>query len=310
MHKSVKDFFVDSGEKERVVGWSSDNGDIIAKGPFYILNENLKLKFRKKQTAVRFLVEVIRFWKDKRGFFCHDNTWKLQGEGKKSKRVDLPEDEWTFSYKTPSDCGGCVSGQKILDKIFGDRYIFNNLPCVTFKGDRVYSFRFELLKHFAKNGHESTVSLIEERKQEAKRLEAEAEAEEKKKRCEEKQSKLAKSLGATVISDELCKQLVPYAEEHSLIIVNQDVAAVITEGRRYGAGIGYIDQVRVFYKAQALMQEFQWRDQDSERNDKPWLKVNKLGKIKISEEDKKMVVVVELINNNSTRTATFTFDIS
>jgi hypothetical protein len=275
------------------------------------LNAEFVPQFSGEQESAQYLVEAIRFWRDKRGFFCHDTTWKWEGEGNKdAKRVDLPEEEWHFSYKTPSTCGGCVSSQKILDKIFGDHRKFNSLPFVTYHGDRQYSFPFDLLKHFAENGHDSTVRLIEERKQEARRRESEAEVEQNAKLHEEQGAKLAERLGDTAVSEELRRQILPYADNKSLVIMSPDIAAVLTSRSEYesSGGIGYYDQVRVFFKNQTDIKEWQWRDRYSASNDKPWLAVHSIGAVNVSEKGNKVIVEVELVNNQyGNRTVTYTF---
>lgn len=278
----------------------------------YHLNTELVLQFSGEQEAAQFLVEAIRFWRDKRELFCYDNAGKRwEGEGKDAKKVGLPEEEWHFGYKTPSDCRGCVSGQKLLDKIFGDRRKFNALPFVTYHGDRDYSFSFDLLKHFAENGHDSTVCLIEERKQEAARKKAEAEVDQKRKLREEQNAKLAEQLGDMVVSEELRRQILPHANNKSLVIASPDVAAVLTSRSEWGSGggIGYYDQVRVFCGEQVVLKEWQWRDRYSSSNDRPSLAVHAIGAVKVSENDKEVNVEVELVNNHyDNRTATYTFD--
>lgn len=283
----------------------------------YLLNTELALKFNSEQETAQFLVEAIRFWREKRKFFCgSDATSKWVGEGKKRKRIDLPEKKWGFHYKTPSDCGSCVSGQEILDKIFGSRHKFNALPFVVYHGDRQYSFSFDLLKHFTENGHDSTVHLIEEREQEEERRKAKVEDKQKRKLLKEQSAKLAKRLGDTAISEELRQQILPHADNKSLVIVSPDIAAVLTSRSEYGSGggsIGYYDQVRVFFGSQADMKEWQWRDRYSESDDKPWLAVHAIGTVKVSKKDNEVNVEVELVNNrhgNRNRIETYTFDLS
>jgi hypothetical protein len=278
---------------------------------YYPLNAAFEPNFSNEQEAAQFLVEAIRLWRGRRGLFCHDTTWGWVGEGKDAKRVDLPEEGWHFSYKTPSDCSGCVSGQRILDKIFGDRQKFNELPFVTYHGDRVYSFPLDLLKHFAENGSESTVRLIEERKQEAARKKAETEAEQQRRLREKQNTKLTEKLGDMTISEELRRQILPHANNKSLVVTSSNVAAVLTSRSECGSsgGVGYYSQVRVFCGSQADLKEWQWRDRYSASNDKPWLAVHSIGVVKVSEEDDKVNVEVELVNNqHDNRTATYTFD--
>ena len=275
----------------------------------YDLNYGLELDFHNKQESARFLVEVIRFWQGRAKLFCGERT--KQWDEKSEKWIDLPEEKWKFSYKTPSTCGGCVRAQRILDEIFGSREKFNALPFVTFQGDRQYSFPFDLLEYFAENGHDSTIRLIKERGQEAARKKAEAEAERQRKLRKEQNAKLAERLDGMTISDELRRQILPYVDE-PMVIASSDVAAVLTSRSEWGStgGIAYYDQVRVFCGSQADMKEWQWRDRYSASNDKPWLQVDSIGTVKISEKDKKVIVEVELVNEEySNRTVTYTFDL-
>jgi hypothetical protein len=277
----------------------------------FSINSELALRFNNEQEAAQFLVEVIRFWHKKCRLFCGDSTWKFVGDGNERTRVDLPEDEWGFDYKTPSDCGGCVRGQEILDKIFGSRQKFNALPFVIFHGDRQYSFRFELLKYFAENGLDSIVRLIEDRKKEEARKQSEVKAERQRKLRQEQDVKLAERLGGKVVSDELRRQILPYVDNESLVFVSHDVAAVRDERHEYGSsgGVGMYDQVRVFCGSQSETQEWQWRDRYSASNDRRDLAVHSIGAVKVSKKDNRMVVEVELVNRNyGNRTATYTFD--
>lgn len=127
----------------------------------------------------------------------------------------------------------------------------------------------------------------------------------------EKEVKLNERLGDTVINNELRRQILPHADNKSLVIASSDVAAVLTSRSEWGSsgGIGYYDQVRVFYGSQADMKEWQWRDRYSASNDKPWLAVHAIGAVKMSEKDNKVNVEVELVNNrHGNRTATYIFD--
>jgi len=294
-------FFRETGETERSVGFGPD-GPIKKKGPFYELNPEFRPQLKDEQEAAQLLVEVIRFWREKIHMFCYQYTPEREG--------DLPEYNWRFGYKTPSTCGRCVMAQNLLDKIFGDRSRFNALPFVTYEGDRFYSFSFEMLKYFAENGYEATVRLINERKKDKLRKAAEEELEKQRRIRAEKERKLAEKLGGRTISEELRQQIIPYADNKSLVIVSPNIAVVQTFRSEWGSsgGIGYYDQVRVFCGSQSEMREWQWRDRYSASNDKPWLAIDEIGNIKISEGEK-VTVEVELVNKKyGNRTVTFTFD--
>lgn len=127
----------------------------------------------------------------------------------------------------------------------------------------------------------------------------------------EREVKLNERLGDTAISNELRRQILPYADNKSLVIASFNVAAVLTSRSEWGSsdGVGKYDQVRVFCGSQSDLQEWQWRDRYSASNDKPWLAVYSIGAVKTSEKDNKVIVEVELVNNKySNRTATYTFD--
>ena len=98
------------------------------------------------------------------------------------------------------------------------------------------------------------------------------------------------------INKELESQLSRYAG--TARIISPDVA--VSQDRRLdygsGGGTGYYDQVRVFYRSQSELKEWCWRDRYSASNDKPWLGVNDIGEVKISEDADKVVVDAELIN--------------
>lgn len=128
---------------------------------------------------------------------------------------------------------------------------------------------------------------------------------------ENQSAKLNEQLGDTVVSEELRRQILPYADNKSLVIASPNVAAVLTSRSEWGSsgGIGYYDQVRVFCGSQSDIKEWQWRDRYSASNDKPWLAVHSIGAVKVSEKDNRVVVEVELVNNkHNNRTATYTFD--
>ena len=297
MSKKVEKFFVEMTEGNET---------------YYDLNNKLSVKCEDKQLGVQFLVEVIRFWHMKKGLFCGDgNTWdwKKDDEGKRQK-VYQPENEWSFSYKTPSDCGGCVRGQELLDKIFGSRRIFNSLPFVTFRGDRLYAFRFDLMKCYAEKGHDAVVELMEAQKQERARKKAEEEAQKQQTLHEEQKAKLRERFGDAEISDDLYVQITKYAENSSLVIVDKDTAVVTDSRSDWGSsgGIGYYDQIRVFYGQQSNMQEWQWRDRYSASKDRPSLAIHGIGKVDVAKKENMVSIEIELINNKyGNRSTTFSF---
>ena len=82
-----------------------DKGDGYNEGELACTMNDLILNFENDQDAAKFLVEVIREWKEKTYLSCSDHIYKYE-QGKEKKL--LPEEKWTFRYKTPSTCGLCV----------------------------------------------------------------------------------------------------------------------------------------------------------------------------------------------------------
>ena len=112
-------------------------------------------------------------------------------------------------------------------------------------------------------------------------------------------------------NENLRRQIMPYVENDSLNIVNSDVAVVITSRSEWGSsgGIGYYDQVRVFCGSQSNMREWQWRDRYSASNDEPNLRIDSIGTVNLSEQDGRVVMEVELVNNKyGNRTTKFVFN--
>lgn len=86
-----------------------------------------------------------------------------------------------------------------------------------------------------------------------------------------------------------------------------EAVAALTSRNQWGmsGGIGYYDQVRLYYHGQTEMVEFNWRDQYSAANDRPRLKVNSIGGLTISASGEKVRVSVKLKNSYGTRTHSF-----
>jgi len=148
---SVETFFVEQRVRVAVTVPGNVTREIHA--PNLVINDDVKLDAMNVQEAANYLVEVIRFWRTRGGIFCV-NEIDVRVEG---RAVELPEDEWSFMYKTPSTHDGCVRSQRILDKIFGGRWIFNALPFVRHEEDRVHTWKFGALKSFAEHGPDHVV---------------------------------------------------------------------------------------------------------------------------------------------------------
>lgn len=290
------------------------------------VNSSTHLMLESAQESCKFLCELLLHWQT---FKIVDGSYDgLMGaifcDGKGFQHFERDENpelvavrgrwwedrsQWEFSYKTPSGCGACYRSQLILEKIFGSCGAFNRLPFVRFCGDRQYKFCFEYLRCFAEQGHEKTVALIEVRRLEVARQQAEKSARQQAEEEQRKIAALAQRLGGKTVSPELSRQITKFADNKSLVVVDGDVALVVT-GRNItsSAGVGYVDQVQCFYGSQSLMQEWQWRDCYSERNDRRYLQVYGLGEVKVFEKGTKVVVEVVLLNkDHGNRSATFEF---
>jgi hypothetical protein len=123
-----------------------------------------------------------------------------------------------------------------------------------------------------------------------------------------------KMLEGQNVSETLRSFLVRQAESGKgisfLKIITPDVAVIKSSRSEWGGsgGIGYFDQVRAYFHGQTAMQEWQWRDRYSERNDRHDLCVQGFGDVTITEEDDRVSVKVVLENRSyRNRTASFYF---
>ncbi len=279
----------------------------------FVLNSDLRLQFDDIQEEAKFLADLIRCWHGKVTLFCQECYGEsLYGDDGTVKFVEYPEEEWNFTYKTPSTCGGCVRAQRILTQVFGSCARFNDLPFVTYHGDRTYGFTFEMLTYFAQHGSEATSQLIAWREQEKRRKEAEEKLNEERALREKKEVQLTKLLNGRKISNALKEQILEYVDNQTLKIVNKDLAVVVCSRSEWGSsgGVGYFSQVKVFYGSKSKMAEWQYRDRYSAEKDKPWLEVDEIGDVKIEKKDQAIIVEVELINHRyRSRMTQFQFDI-
>jgi hypothetical protein len=300
------------------------------KGKFEINEYKKTLQFETPEEAVQFLIDAIRFWKDKFPLFFNDNhtRWRKQKSRNRLKWVELPENKWKFDYQYKkgcycncsecyySYCKRCDRSNKVLHKIFGDTKNFNNLPFVTFHNYSggyycYYCFSLNLLKYFVKHGHKKTSQLVEKIKERKKKKKAEKRAKEEAAYKQKKLDELNEMLNGEPIDPNLQKQILEYVG-YGLHFVNSEVAVVVTSRTISGntGGNGYYDQVRVFYKNKELMREWQWRDRFEARKDKHWLRVLDIGEVNITKEDNTLKVKVERINDQKyhNRSTIFTFE--
>lgn len=130
---------------------------------------------------------------------------------------------------------------------------------------------------------------------------------EKASKIEGDNKRLAERFGETKIDDELKEQISPYIDNKTLTIANGYLAAVVTERSERGKGIGYWDQVRVFFYDQNAMQEWNWRHKDDQHLDQKSLSVNSIGGIRASKDKDRISITIELVNNDGSRTVDFEF---
>jgi hypothetical protein len=119
--------------------------------------------------------------------------------------------------------------------------------------------------------------------------------------------KFFERFGEVKISDELMRQVLPYIENDTLVIVNEYIGVVVTERSEEGAGIGYWDQVRVFFHDQRVMQEWNWRHKNHQHLDQKHLAVSRIGDIKISKGDCRIILDIQLISGYGSRYENFDF---
>lgn len=134
------------------------------------------------------------------------------------------------------------------------------------------------------------------------------------------EDKLSQLLGDKPVTDVVrtaLLALINKSEIGHLVVVEPHLAIALTErqdwdsaGRfRSTSGIGYWDQVHVFYNSQSKMQEWQWRDKYDSGKDRPKLSVHSIGEVKIAKENPDgMTLEVELVNEKyGNRTTRYVF---
>ncbi|MEX0999929.1 MAG: hypothetical protein WD000_08230 [Thermodesulfobacteriota bacterium] len=271
----------------------------------YSLNDQLPLEFSDEQDAASFLAEAIRTWKHK-GVFMDEVTDKASSS-RATDPASIPEEELVVSYRMfrgdaaePYFTPVVALLKKILPNFTQLGFVERCVICDCGCGHIEYEFPFHMLEFFVREGHEGL-----------KQREIDKETEEKRRRDNLQNAALDELLGETIVSDELRRQLLNYASYSTIKVANPTVAALVDSRSEYGStgGSGYWSQVRVFCGSQSDMREWQWRDRYSADKDKPWLSFNKIGEMKVSAEDGKVVVEVELVNNqHGNRTTSFTFN--
>lgn len=154
--------------------------------------------------------------------------------------------------------------------------------------------KLEDQKEFDKLSDDKKQELIEGGREEALKIEGD-------------NKKLAERFGEIKIDDELREQISPYIDNKTLTIANGYLAAAVTERSERGKGIGYWDQVRVFFYDQNAMQEWNWRHKDDQHRDQKHLSVKSIGDVKMLKDGDRIIATIELINNDGSRTVDFEF---
>jgi len=140
-------------------------------------------------------------------------------------------------------------------------------------------------------------------------------AEEKLKAAEKKASEIAteirleETLKGQVVSPE-ARAFLASVFTNDLKVVDPDTLVYLKERSEWGSsgGVGYFDQVHVYYHGQTEMEEWQWRDRYSASKDRHDLRIEGLGKVSVSEENGEARIEIELINEEyGNRSTSFTF---
>lgn len=274
---------------------------------YFALNEKLSLQFKSDEEATQFFVEVIRFWQAKVRLFCRDNFSRWNNVHQEFQ--ELPEEKWIFIYNSPSsNCSYCSFTEAVIKKIYGSLHKFNHLIFVYIIRNCKYSVSYEDMKYFASNGFLDYLYY----KREIWEKDSELSKEQILKLRGEQNAKLKNKLGNAEISEELMERLLPYADNKSLVVVNRDIAVVMTPCSEYIPTIdsnAHLHQVHVFYGHKTAMLEWKYSVGNEPSDNKPWLMVDGIGEVWVKEEKHIMNVKVELINNqHDNRVAHFRFD--
>jgi hypothetical protein len=262
------------------------------KDGMFFLNEKEVPVFSDEQEAAKFLVEVIKKWAPQ-GLFVNEVTNSKTGKWFQASEPpwEIPSpDELVFSYRMfrgKPDSSYDVPVVELINKIlprfesleFVEKKVICNCGC----GHFVFQIPFKKLEFFAKEGRQGFMRLKEIKITEENR------------RKNARVDSIAKGIA---INSELRAQLVANEYRGTVKVVSPEVAVMQDRRLDYGSGggTGYYDQVRVFYRTQSELKEWCWRDRYSASNDKPWLAVNDIGEVKISEQGNKVKVDVELTN--------------
>ena len=217
-------------------------------------------------------------------------------------------------FKNPTDCGGCVNGEKNLKKIFGEE-----IPYLAYKGDR--SYRMEPFGEYETYGyHEQTsrgivnykgideyeLLAVYGREEGNKLLENIYGLEEKIKMINDEKAKdkdVAKLLKGdyAVIKDKMpeaidtLRRMEPSSLKLKDIDVNNGILALLGSRSEWGSsgGIGYFSRVIAMHQGEVQEKEYQWRDRWSAKNDRHEFDFKDLKIKEIKKEKNKLLLSVK-----------------
>jgi len=243
-----------------------------------------------------------------------------------SRMLELPEDERLLvanflyhsgiisgcsgfgSYKSPTTCGGCHEGRKNVAALKLDHL-------VKFMGDRQYRIPREVFQQALSRVSLKYQSSLNQINAEIEKLDSELKKIREKLGSLKKEKELWQKLADTTDSISPSSTLFDFLLNFSKYIeevkvVEPDIAVIQTSRSEWGGsgGIGYFDQITVYFYGQTEMEEWQWRDRYSASRDRWDLRIHGIGQVKI-EADDIVEVRVELINNKyGNRWAIFHFE--
>jgi len=216
-------------------------------------------------------------------------------------------------YKNPTSCGGCQSGERLLDGLNLKKY-------AKFEGDRVYKIPKEV-KEEAINALMEKTNIMKDAKKDAKEKQVQSKeimktVESEKKKCEEIAKKL-QVYGVFSKSDvkdedietieEKMPSFIKAMKKKNVTFATADLknnvgVMLIDESHYYGSGgCEYGVTVKVMRDGDSEQEYFKWRDAYSSGNDNKSLYFNKAKIVKITDKS----VTLELKSNTSSKTETF-----
>jgi len=245
------------------------------------------------------LLEIVRYWAGK-PVVCFCN-----GEGS-LHRFDykkwLVSDEKTatpLGWKSPSTCSSCRATREILEAVLGSQIA----PFVISKGNRRFKLNLVKLMTFVEEGPEVFAAAEQRKYEETARA-----------RWQGNEDEVTKALKGAEVGDKIRAGLnEDWAKNGSwdgVKAVSRDLVVSYRTRSEWGkvGGIGKFDEVRVWYKGQSSLQEWQWRDRYNPNADRFDLRVGGIGNVVITYKEGKVEIRLEIQNGEHSRFATYTFE--